>query len=220
MSQLFASGGQSIGASASASVLPMNIQGWFPLGWTGWISLLSKGLSRVFSNTTVQRHQFLALSFLYSPTLTSMTTGKIIALTRQNFVGKVMSLLFNMLSRLVIAFLPRVKYWYVPQISCPVFYLVTLSCPLSGVLPPYWAEFVSLPSAWTTPSGHSKQAYMWVLPVIYACLAEQGKLSDWWWGFSGRVPSHLPFRVLCASSTESLSGYNIQEIWWHRVLHL
>ena len=58
MSQFFASGGQSIGVSTSASVLPMNIQDWFPLGWTGWISLLSKGLSRVFSNTTVQRHQF------------------------------------------------------------------------------------------------------------------------------------------------------------------
>ena len=58
MSSFFASGGQSIGASASASVLPMNIQDWFPLGWTGWISLQSKGLSRVFSNTTVQKHQF------------------------------------------------------------------------------------------------------------------------------------------------------------------
>ena len=58
MSQFFASGGQSIGVSVSASVLPMNIQDWFPLGWTGWISLLSKGLSRVFSNTTVQNHQF------------------------------------------------------------------------------------------------------------------------------------------------------------------
>ena len=58
MSQFFALGGQSIGASASASVLPMNIQDWFPLGWTSWVSLLSKGLSRVFSNTTVQKHQF------------------------------------------------------------------------------------------------------------------------------------------------------------------
>ena len=57
-SQLFASGGQNIGVSASISVLPMNIQDWFPLGWTGWISLQSKGLSRVFSNTTVQKHQF------------------------------------------------------------------------------------------------------------------------------------------------------------------
>ena len=58
MSQFFASGGQSIRVSASTSVLPMNIQDWFPLGWTGWISLLSKGLSRVFSNNTVQKHQF------------------------------------------------------------------------------------------------------------------------------------------------------------------
>ena len=57
-SQLFSSGGQSIGASASVSVLPMNIQDWFLLGWTSWISLQSKGLSRVFSNTTVQKHQF------------------------------------------------------------------------------------------------------------------------------------------------------------------
>ena len=58
MSQLFAWGGQSIGVSASASFLPMNSQDWSPLGWTGWISLKSKGLSRVFSNTAVQKHQF------------------------------------------------------------------------------------------------------------------------------------------------------------------
>ena len=70
MSQFFPSGGQSIGVSASTSVLPMNTQDWSPLGWTGWISFQSKGLSRVFSNTTVQKHS-LALSFLYSPILTS-----------------------------------------------------------------------------------------------------------------------------------------------------
>ena len=72
LSRFFASGGQSIGVSASVSILPMNSQDWFPLGWTGWISLQSKGLSRVFSNTTVQKHQFFGLSFLYSPTLTSI----------------------------------------------------------------------------------------------------------------------------------------------------
>ena len=65
MSQFFASGGQSIGVSASASVLPMNIQDWFPLGWTDWISLQSKGLSRVFSNTTVQKHQFFGAQLKY-----------------------------------------------------------------------------------------------------------------------------------------------------------
>ena len=58
MNQFFTSGGQSIGVLPSASVLPMYIQDWFPLGWTGWISLQSKGLSRVFSNTTVQKHPF------------------------------------------------------------------------------------------------------------------------------------------------------------------
>ena len=61
--KFFASGDQSIGVSASASFLPMNIQDWFPLGWTGWISLLSKGLSRVFFNTTVQKHQFFSAAF-------------------------------------------------------------------------------------------------------------------------------------------------------------
>ena len=72
MSQFFTSGGHNIGVSASTSVLPMNIQDWFPLGWTGWISSQSKGLSRIFSNTTVQKHQLSGTSFLYSPTLTSI----------------------------------------------------------------------------------------------------------------------------------------------------
>ena len=72
MGQIFASSGQSIGASASASVLTMNIQDWFPLGLTGWISLQSKGLSRVFSNTTVQKHQFFGAQLSCGPTLTSI----------------------------------------------------------------------------------------------------------------------------------------------------
>ena len=66
MSQLFTSGGQTMGVSTSTSVLPMNIQSWSPLGWTGWISLLSKGLSRVFSSTTVWKHQFNSQPFLWS----------------------------------------------------------------------------------------------------------------------------------------------------------
>ena len=72
MSQFFVSGGQSIGVSASALVLPMNIQGGFPVGWTGWVSLLSKGLSRVFSNTAAQKHQFFGSQLSFSPTLTSI----------------------------------------------------------------------------------------------------------------------------------------------------
>ena len=111
MALFFPSGGQTIGVSASTSVLPMNIQDWFPLGLTDLISFQSKGLSRVF-NTTVHKHQFSGLRFLYTWLYTHpyMITGKTIALTIQTFVGKVKSLLFNMLSRLVIAFLPRSKY--------------------------------------------------------------------------------------------------------------
>ena len=99
----------------------MNILSWFPLGLTALISLLSKGLSGVFSRTTVWKHQFFSaqsslmiqLSHLY------MTLGKIIALTVWTFVGKVMSLLFNTLSRLVIAFLPRSKRLLISWLQSP-----------------------------------------------------------------------------------------------------
>ena len=121
MSQLFASGGQSIGVSASASDLPMNTQDWSPLGWTGWISLQSKGLSRVFCNTTVQKQTILRHSAFFTVQFSHpyMTTGKTIALTRQTFVGKIMSLLFNMLSRLVITFLPRSKRLLISWLQSP-----------------------------------------------------------------------------------------------------
>ena len=118
VSQLFTSDGQSIGVSASASVLPMNIQDWFPLGWTGWISLLSKGLSRVHHSSKASILQCSAffmvqLSYLY------MSTGKTIALTRQAFVSKVMSLLFNMMSRFIIAFLPWSKHLLISWLQSP-----------------------------------------------------------------------------------------------------
>ena len=118
MSQFFASGGQSIGVSASASVLPMNIQDWFPLGQTSWISLLSKWL-KVFSNTTIQKHQFFGTQFSLIPTHSNMTTGKTISLIRQIFVGKVKFLLFNTLSRFVIAFLPRSKHLLISWLQSP-----------------------------------------------------------------------------------------------------
>ena len=133
MSQFFAAGGQSIRVSASTSVLPMNTQDWYPLGRTGWISLQCKGLSRVpwdsptgwiqlvgsacsardsqefqhhSSKASILRRSAFFIVQLSHP---YMTTGKTIALTRRTFVGKVMSLLFNILSRLVITFLPRSK---------------------------------------------------------------------------------------------------------------
>ena len=102
MSQLFASGGQTVGASALVISHPTNIQGWFPLGLTGLISLLSKGLSRVFSSTTVLKHQFFwrSASFMFQLSHLYMTTGKTIALTIQTFDSKVISLLFNILPSL------------------------------------------------------------------------------------------------------------------------
>ena len=106
MSQLFAWGGQTTGVSALASFPPKKSQGWSPSEWTGW----SKGLSRVFSNTTGQKHQFFGTQ-LSSQSNSHIHTWPLetIALTRWTFVGKVMSLLLNMLSRLVITFLPRSK---------------------------------------------------------------------------------------------------------------
>ena len=109
MSWLFKPVGQSIRVSALASVLPVNIQDWSPLGWTGWISLLSKGLSRVFRTTIRKCQLFCAQPPLWSNSHLHINTEKTIALTRWTFVGKVMSLLFNVLSRFVIAFLPRSK---------------------------------------------------------------------------------------------------------------
>ena len=126
MSQLFTWGGQSNGVSALASVLPKNTQDWSPLGWTSWISLQSKGLLRVFSNTAIQKHQFFGTQLsshskfhMTTGKYKYMTTGKTIALTRWTFVGKVMSLLFNMLSRLVITFLPKSKCLLISWLQSP-----------------------------------------------------------------------------------------------------
>ena len=121
VSWLFASGCQIFGASAS--VFPMNIQGWFPLGFTGLISLLSKRPSRVFSNTTVQKHQFFGSQAFFMLQLWHpyMTTWKTIALTMvwRIFVGKEVSVLYNMLSRFVVAFLPRSKHVLISWLQSP-----------------------------------------------------------------------------------------------------
>ena len=116
VSQFFTSG-ESIGVSASASVVPMNIQDWFPLGWTRWISLQSKGLSRVFSN--IKFKSMCSVFFIVQLLNPYLTTGKSIALTRRTFVGKVMSLLFNLLFRLAMAFLPRNKHLLISWLQSP-----------------------------------------------------------------------------------------------------
>ena len=116
MSWFFTSDGENIEASASASVLSMNIQDWFPLWLTGWISLQSKGLTRVFSKASILQHLAFFIVKLSHP---YMTTGKTIALTRWTCVSKVMSLLFNMLSTLAIAFLPRNKHLWISWLKSP-----------------------------------------------------------------------------------------------------
>ena len=121
MSQLFTWGGQSTGVSASASVLPLNTQDWSPLGWTGWISLQSKGLSKSLLQHHSSKASIFCLSAFFTVQLSHayMTTGKTIALTRQTFVGKVMSLLFNMLSGLVRTFLSSSKCLLISWLQSP-----------------------------------------------------------------------------------------------------
>ena len=103
------------------SALPKNTQDWSPLEWIGWISLQSKGLSRVFSNTTALKHQFFGaqLSSQSNSHMHTWSLEKPLALTRQTFVSKVISLLFNILSRLVITFLPRSKHLLIPWLQSP-----------------------------------------------------------------------------------------------------
>ena len=121
MSQLFAWGGQSTGVSASASFLPKDTQDWSLLEWTGWISLHSKGLSWVFSQHHSSKAWILRHSAFFTVQLSHpyMTTGKTIALTRRTSVGKVMSLLLNMPSTLVITFLPRSKRLLISWLQSP-----------------------------------------------------------------------------------------------------
>ena len=120
MSWLFASGALNSQASPSASSLPMNIQAWFTLGLTDLISLVSKGLARVLqdynSKASILQH---SVFFMVQLSYQYMTTGKTIALIIWTFVSRVMSLLFNMLSRLVIAFLPRIKCLLISRLQSP-----------------------------------------------------------------------------------------------------
>ena len=124
MSQIFAWGGQSIGVSALASVLPMNTQDWSPLGWAGWISLQYKAVQGTLKSL-LQHHSSKAPILQCSAFFTlqvshpHMTIGKTLALTRWTFVGKVLSLLFNMLSRLVITFLPMSKHRLISWLQSP-----------------------------------------------------------------------------------------------------
>ena len=120
MSQFFTSGGQSIGVSVSASVHPMNIQDWFPLGWTGVLAVQGTLKTLLQHHSSKASIVWCSAFFIVQLSQPYMTTGKTIALTRWTFVGKVMSLLFNMLSSLVIAFLPRSKCLLISWLQSPL----------------------------------------------------------------------------------------------------
>ena len=164
MGQLFTSGGQRIGASASTSVLPMNIQNWFPLGWTGWTSLQSKGLSRVFSNNPVQKHQFFGaqLSLWSNSHIHTWLLGKTIALTTWTFVGKVMSLLFSMLSRLVMA----KQYLWAFFATLSRWEKLTVCCPRAGRLQTSWDQRVVMLTRDFLPSAKQKNVHKLITPSL------------------------------------------------------
>ena len=167
-SQFFASDGQGIGASASASVLPMNIQGWFPSGLIGLISLLFKGVSRIFSNTTVQKHQFFSTqhSLWSNSDIHTWLLEKTIALARRTFVDKVMSLVFNMLSRLVITFLPRSE----SEVSRSV---------LSDSLRPSGLQPNRLPHPWDSPGKNTGVSCRFLLQGIFPIQGSNPGLLHW-----------------------------------------
>ena len=150
MSQFFTLDGQSTGVSAATSTLPKNIQDLFPLGWTGWISLQSKGLSRVFSNNAVQKHQFFGaqLSFWSNSHIYSRLWENHSFDYMDFFVGKVMSLLFNMLSRLVTAFPPRNNHLLISWLQSPSAMILEpkkiKSVTVSIVSPPICHEVMGL----------------------------------------------------------------------------
>ena len=165
VSQIFASGGQSIGVSASSSVLPMNIQDWFPLGSPCSPKDSQESSTPQFKSINSSAFSFFFYSLLSHPYM----TGKTIALTRRTFVGKVMSLLFNMLSRLVITFLPRSKHRLISWLLSPS--VVILEPPQNKVCHCFHCFPIYLPS-WSdgTRCHDLKFSERWVLSQLFHSL--------------------------------------------------
>ena len=167
MSQLWVSGGQSTGASASPSALSMNIQGWFPLGLTGLISLQTMGLSRVFSSTIVHKHQFFgAQPFLWSNShIYTWLLEKPVALTIWTFAGKAMSLLiFNTMSRFVKAFLPRSKRLLISWLQSPSTVILEPT-RIKSVTASTFALLFTM--KWWDRMPRSQFFYCWVLSQLF-----------------------------------------------------
>ena len=173
MSQIFTSDGQSIGVSASTSVLPINIQDWFPLGWTGWISLQSKGFSNLLQHCSKASILQYSAFFIVQLSHLYMTTGKTIALTKWTFVGKVMPLLFNMLSRLVITYLPTSKHLFISWLQSPSAVIFSsVHSVVSDSLQPYQVQHARPPCPSPTPGVHPNPCPLsrWCHPTISYCV--------------------------------------------------
>ena len=203
MSQFFTSGGQNIGVSASASVPPINIQDWFPLGWTGWVSWLSKGPSRVFANTTVQKHQFFSaqLSLWSNYDIQTWLLEKTKVLTRWAFVGKVMYLFFNKLYRLVITFLPRSKRLLILWLQSPI--AVILEPPKVNYLT---VSIVSPSICYEVMGPDAMILVFWMLsfkPTFYSPLSLSSR------GFSVLFTFCHKGGVICISEVIDISPINL-----------
>ena len=216
VSQLFTSGGQSIGVSASASVLQWIFRTDFLYNLSGWISLQSEGLARVFSNTTVQKHQFFSVHLFFMVQLahSCITTGKTTALTKQILVGRVMSLLFNMLSRLVITFLPRSQCLLTSWLQSPsavilepkVMKYVTVSIVSPSICHEEMGPEAMILVFWMLSLTHWKRSWCWerlkaggegndrgwdgwMAPPTQWTWVWARSRSQWWTGKPGVLPS-------------------------------
>ena len=192
----------------------LEFQDWFPLGWTHWISLFSKGLSRVFSNTTQSsKASVLQCSPLFMVQLSHpyTTTGKTVALTRQAFVSKVMSLLYNMMSRFVIVFLPRSKHLIISW----------LQSPSAAILEPKKIKSVTVsivsPSICHEVMGPDAMIFVsWMLSFKPA------------FSISSYFPPHFHQEALYSSLLSAIKWYHLhiwgfcsfsQQSWFQLVLH-
>ena len=182
MTPLFTSSSWSTGASASAPVLPMNIQGWFPLQLTDLTSLVSKGLSRVFSSTSVQNDQFFSVQpSLWSKShIHTMTSRKTIALTLQTTVGKVISLLFNMLSMFVIAFLSRSRHLLISRL--PSLFVLIVEPKKSKEEKKDnrgWDSWMASRTRWTWVRASSRSWWWTGKPGVLQSMGSQRVGQDW-----------------------------------------
>ena len=242
MSQLFTSGGQRIGVSASTSVLPMNTQDWFPLGWLVGSPCSPRDSQESSPTPQFESINYSVLSFLHSPTLTSIRDyWKNIALTRWTFVDKVISLLLNMLSRLVTTFLPRSKRLLISWLQSPSAVILepskVKSATVSTVSPSIshevmgpdamiqFSECWALSQLFHSPLSLSSRN---IAPVCSFIFLRPPRVNNWFsqdWNIHLLIPNSCSSLLvaqscstLCNPMDCSLSGSNVHEILQTRIL--